>query len=67
MADQQHRATAQQWRDVKAMAFGSLAYSTILELRDRIKALEATTTAKPNQTSSCSVNPDTPHQGVPAS
>jgi len=41
MADQQHRATAQQWRDVKAMAFGSLAYSTILELRDRIKALEA--------------------------
>jgi len=46
MADQQHRATAQQWRDVKAMAFGSLAYSTILELRDRIKALEAA--AKPN-------------------
>jgi hypothetical protein len=41
MADQQHRATAQQWRDVKAMAFGSLAYSTILELRDRIEALEA--------------------------
>jgi len=42
MADQQHRATAEQWRDVKAMAFGSLAYSTILELRDRIKALEMT-------------------------
>jgi len=41
MAEQQHRATPQQWRDVKAMSFGSLAYSTILELRDRIKALEA--------------------------
>jgi hypothetical protein len=41
MADQQHRATAQQWRDVKAMAFGSLACSTILELLHRVEALEA--------------------------
>ena len=44
MAEQQHRATAEQWRYVKALA-DVATYSTILELRDRIEALEA---AKPN-------------------
>ena len=41
MADQQHRATAGEWASVKARASGGVAYSTILELRDRIEALEA--------------------------
>jgi len=41
MAEQQHRATADEWASVEALASGGVAYSTILELRDRIKALEA--------------------------
>jgi hypothetical protein len=46
MADQQHRATADEWASVKALASSWVAYSTILELRDRIEALEST--AQPN-------------------
>ena len=38
---EQHRATAGQWASVKASAHDVVTYSTILELRDRIKALEA--------------------------
>ena len=38
---EQHRATAGEWASVKALASGGVAYSTILELRDRIEALEA--------------------------
>ena len=41
MAEQQHRATAGEWASVKARSPGGVAYSTILELRDRIEALEA--------------------------
>ena len=44
----QHRATDKQWRDVKARASDNVAYSTILELRDRIEALEAAQPAKSN-------------------
>ena len=46
MTDQQHRATPQQWRDVRACADDIVTYSTILELHDRIEALEST--AQPN-------------------
>ena len=45
MADQ-HRATDLQWVCIRARASDNVAYSTILELRDRIEALEAA--AKPN-------------------
>jgi hypothetical protein len=38
----QHRATADQWTAVKALASGGVAYSCILELLHRIEALEAT-------------------------
>ena len=40
MADQQHRATADEWASVKALASGGVAYSCILELLHRIEALE---------------------------
>ena len=40
MADQ-HRATAGEWASVKARADDMVTYSCILELRDRIEALEA--------------------------
>ena len=42
---EQHRATDLQWVCIRARASDNVAYSTILELRDRIEALEA---AKPN-------------------
>ena len=45
MADQ-YRATDLQWVCIRARASDNVAYSTILELRDRIEALEAA--AKPN-------------------
>ena len=38
---EQHRATADEWASVKALASGGVAYSTILELLHRIEALEA--------------------------
>ena len=38
---EQHRATADEWASVKALAPGGVAYSTILELLHRIEALEA--------------------------
>jgi hypothetical protein len=44
----QHRATADEWASVKALASGGVAYSCILELLHRIEALEAATVAKPN-------------------
>jgi hypothetical protein len=47
MAEQQHRATARQWRDAKALAYDIVTYSCLLELRDRIEALESA--AKPTQ------------------
>ena len=37
----QHRATADEWTAVKALASGGVAYSCILELLHRIEALEA--------------------------
>ena len=40
MADQQHRATADEWTAVKALASGGVAYSCIIELLHRIEALE---------------------------
>tara|TARA_S200002703_G_scaffold144610_1_gene138386 strand:+ start:89 stop:421 length:333 start_codon:yes stop_codon:yes gene_type:complete len=43
---EQHRATARQWRDVKALGYDIVTYSCLLELRDRIEALESA--AKPN-------------------
>ena len=43
---EQHRATDLQWVCIRARASDNVAYSTILELRDRIEALEAA--AKPN-------------------
>ena len=43
---EQHRATDLQWDRIKARTSDNVAYSTILELRDRIEALEAA--AKPN-------------------
>jgi hypothetical protein len=46
MAEQQHRATARQWRDVKALGYDIATYSCILELLHRIEELEAA--AKPN-------------------
>ena len=50
MTDQQHRATPQQWRDVRACADDIVTYSTILELLHRIEALEAAAQpAKSNQ------------------
>ena len=49
MADQQHRATADEWASVKACANDVVTYSCILELLHRIEALEAATTeAKPD-------------------
>ena len=51
---EQHRATADEWTAVKALASGGVAYSCILELLHRIEALEATTAAK----SSCPEIPD---------
>ena len=42
MTEQQHRATARQWRDVKALGYDIATYSCILELLHRIEALEAT-------------------------
>ena len=48
MAEQQHRATADEWACVKEYK-SEISFSCLLELRDRIKALEAATTeAKPN-------------------
>ena len=47
---EQHRATDLQWVCIRARASDNVAYSTILELRDRIEALEAA--AKPNPDSS---------------
>ena len=47
MAEQQHRATARQWRDVKALAYDIATYSCIFELLHRIEALESA--AKPTQ------------------
>lgn len=38
---EQHRATAGEWASVRVLADDNLTYSCILELRDRIKALEA--------------------------
>ena len=38
---EQHRATAGEWASVKASAHDVVTYSCILELRDRIEALEA--------------------------
>ena len=38
---EQHRATAGEWADVKSCANDVVTYSCLLELRDRIKALEA--------------------------
>jgi hypothetical protein len=38
---EQHRATADEWASVKALASGGVAYSTILELLHRVEALEA--------------------------
>ena len=43
---EQHRATAGDWASVKSCANDVVTYSCILELRDRIEALEAA--AKPN-------------------
>jgi hypothetical protein len=43
---EQHRATDLQWVCIRARASDNVAYSTILELRDRIEALEAA--AQPN-------------------
>ena len=44
---EQHRATDLQWVCIRARASDNVAYSTILELRDRIEALEAA--ARPAQ------------------
>mgnify|MGYP001545577436 CR=1 FL=1 len=41
MADQQHRATAGEWASIRARADDTMTCSVILELRDRIEALEA--------------------------
>jgi hypothetical protein len=38
---EQHRATADEWTAVKALASGGVAYSCILELLHRVEALEA--------------------------
>jgi hypothetical protein len=42
MAEQQHRATDSEWYCIKLRSSSVAVYSTILELRDRIKALETT-------------------------
>ena len=47
MADQ-HRATSGEWASVKSCANDVVTYSVILELRDRIEALEDAQPAKPN-------------------
>lgn len=41
MTEQQHRATADEWASVKALASGEVAYSCLVELLHRIEALEA--------------------------
>jgi len=44
---EQHRATAEQWARIERMRHHT-EFSTILELRDRIEALESAQPAKPN-------------------
>jgi hypothetical protein len=44
----QHRATAEQWLAMEVDGRNFAVASCLLELRDRIKALEAATAAKPN-------------------
>jgi hypothetical protein len=66
MTDQhQHRATPEQWAKVKGYAPGLEVCSCLIELRDRIEALEATQhahaiTGPTNQLHSCKVGPAEP-------
>ena len=62
MADQ-HRATDLQWVCIRARASDNVAYSTILELRDRIEALEAAASTEVRPTVNARITRDRDETG----
>ena len=60
---EQHRATDLQWVCIRARASDNVAYSTILELRDRIEALEAAASTEVRPTVNARITRDRDETG----